>query len=60
MEKRVNKKDLKEKDGKLELPSCCICLDEIALGEKTVLLPCGHMFHSDCIITWLKKNNIKI
>ena len=47
----------KEKDGKVELPNCCICLDEIALGEKTVLLPCGHMFHSDCIITWLKKNN---
>ena len=47
----------KEKDGKLELPSCCICLDEIVIGAKTVLLPCGHMFHSDCIITWLKKNN---
>ena len=47
----------KEKDGKLELPSCCICLDEINIGAKTVLLPCGHMFHSDCIITWLKKNN---
>ena len=47
----------KEKDGKYELPNCCICLDEIALGEKTILLPCGHMFHSDCIVTWLKKNN---
>ena len=47
----------KEKDGKLELPSCCICLDEINIGANTVLLPCGHMFHSDCIITWLKKNN---
>ena len=47
----------KEKDGKLELPNCCICLDEINIGAKTILLPCGHMFHSDCIITWLKKNN---
>ena len=47
----------KEKDGKVEVPNCCICLDEISMGEKTVLLPCGHMFHSDCIITWLKKNN---
>lgn len=47
----------KEKDGKLELPNCCICIDNIELGVKTILLPCGHMFHSDCILTWLKKNN---
>ena len=47
----------KEKEEKYELPNCCICLDEISLGAKTILLPCGHMFHSDCIITWLKKNN---
>ena len=47
----------KEGEGKLELPNCCICIEEIAIGQKTILLPCGHMFHNDCIITWLKKNN---
>ena len=30
-------------------------LDEIALGEKTMILPYGYMFHSDFIIIWHKK-----
>ena len=30
---------------------------EIQKGENTVLLPCGHMFHWKCCLTWLKKNN---
>ena len=47
----------KEKGGNIEVPNCCICLDEIAMGEQTILLPCGHMFHNNCILTWLKKNN---
>ena len=46
-----------DKNGKYELPNCCICLSEINLGEKTVLLPCGHMFHWNCCLTWLQKNN---
>ena len=47
----------KDKDGKYELPNCCICLNEIQIGEKTMFLPCGHMFHCECSTTWLKKNN---
>ena len=47
----------KDKKGKYELPNCCICLNEICKGEKTVLLPCGHMFHWKCCLTWLKSNN---
>ena len=47
----------KGENGKFEKPNCCICLEEIELGKETVLLPCGHMFHSDCCLTWLKKSN---
>ena len=47
----------KDKKGKLELPQCCICLTDIAKGEETVLLPCGHMFHWPCCLTWLKSKN---
>ena len=47
----------KDKNGKIELPSCCICLNDIVKNEETVLLPCGHMFHWNCCLTWLKKNN---
>ena len=53
----TNKYCKKGKNGKYELPSCCICLSEIAKGQETVLLPCGHMFHWKCCLNWLKKNN---
>ena len=55
--KLSNKYCKKGKDGNYELPSCCICLSEIKKGKETTLLPCGHMFHSKCCISWLKKNN---
>ena len=47
----------KDKNGKIELPSCCICLNDVQKNEETVLLPCGHMFHWDCCLKWLKNNN---
>ena len=47
----------KDKKGKIELPSCCICLSDIEMKEETVLLPCGHMFHWNCCLSWLKGNN---
>lgn len=53
----TNKYCKKGKNGKIELPNCCICLSEIAKGRETVLLPCGHMFHWKCCLNWLKKNN---
>ena len=46
-----------KKEGKLELPNCCICQSEIELGKETVLLPCGHMYHWICCLEWLKTNN---
>ena len=47
----------KDKNGKIELPSCCICLNNIKKKEETVLLPCAHMFHWICCLSWLKTNN---
>jgi hypothetical protein len=47
----------KDKSGKLENPSCCICISDITTNQQTVLLPCGHMFHDSCVVEWLKKNN---
>ena len=55
--KLSNKYCKKGKDGNYELPSCCICLSEIKKGKETILLDCGHMFHSKCCVNWLKKNN---
>ena len=47
----------KDKKGKIELPKCVICLSEIEKNEETVLLPCGHMFHWNCCLSWLKTHN---
>ena len=47
----------KNSNGVLELPNCCICISEIKKKEKTVLLPCGHIYHWKCCSIWLKNNN---
>ena len=40
-----------------ETKTCNICKDAIKNGEKIMVLPCFHMFHSDCIKTNFKYNN---
>ena len=47
----------KKNNGKIEMPNCCVCQSEIQIGEQTVLLPCGHMYHWECCLHWLKTNN---
>ena len=53
----LEKRFCKKKNGKIELPNCCVCLEEIELGKQVVLLPCGHMYHTNCCLEWLKTNN---
>jgi E3 ubiquitin-protein ligase RNF115/126 len=47
----------KNNNGKLEFPNCAICISDIVKNEETILLPCGHMYHSKCIVEWLNQNN---
>ena len=37
--------------------NCCICMGDIILNQKAVLLPCGHILHWKCGMIWLKKKN---
>ncbi|CAM0950471.1 unnamed protein product [Alopecurus aequalis] len=38
--------------------SCVICMDPYEAGGDgcSVLPACGHMFHSGCVATWLRRN----
>ena len=33
--------------------SCSVCIENYALGEQSVTLPCSHRFHFECAKTWL-------
>jgi Ring finger domain len=35
---------------------CCICLGKYANNDELRELPCGHVFHKDCVDKWLKIN----
>jgi E3 ubiquitin-protein ligase RNF115/126 len=52
------KKKLDEKllgpEGKGE---CSVCMDDVAIGDEVVLLPCNHWFHETCAGAWLSEHN---
>ncbi|GMT28955.1 hypothetical protein PFISCL1PPCAC_20252, partial [Pristionchus fissidentatus] len=36
---------------------CFICMDQFTqVGDRVAEMTCGHIFHTDCIIPWLKRN----
>ncbi|XP_039750822.1 E3 ubiquitin-protein ligase RNF181 [Pararge aegeria] len=37
--------------------SCTICLLKFRYNEKAKELPCHHVFHKKCILTWLNQTN---
>jgi len=34
--------------------SCVVCLDEVKQGDELAQLPCGHIFHANCVGRWLR------
>uniref|UniRef100_A0A0D9X8P5 RING-type E3 ubiquitin transferase n=1 Tax=Leersia perrieri TaxID=77586 RepID=A0A0D9X8P5_9ORYZ len=37
--------------------ACAICKDDLPLASPARRLPCGHLYHSDCIVQWLEMRN---
>ena len=35
---------------------CVICLSDFEIGDQVSALPCAHVFHTECIISWLRKH----
>ncbi|KAJ1730532.1 hypothetical protein LPJ72_004428 [Coemansia sp. Benny D160-2] len=56
---RASKASVEKKEqGEEEPESCTICLCEYVVGEKVVnLVPCNHMFHSECAFRWLTQKS---
>ena len=42
------------KNNKFNETKCIICYSNFEHNNE-VSLPCGHAFHSDCILTWISK-----
>lgn len=36
---------------------CSVCKDEFEENQEINKLPCGHLFHIECVIPWLKQRN---
>lgn len=36
---------------------CGICCDPLVQGVLLTRLPCGHIHHANCVVSWLSKNN---
>ena len=36
---------------------CSVCMENYEVGQKRKYLPCGHVFHSNCIDTWLGQSS---
>jgi hypothetical protein len=40
-----------------EKKDCVICLTTYELNEKVIILPCTHMFHTDCLKSWFRNQD---
>lgn len=48
-----NKSKFRNDDNK-----CVVCQYDFKNGENVTKLSCGHLFHSDCVDTWLYNNKV--
>lgn len=56
MRKLQNVEDPTEEELQRE-GNCSICYDEMTNPESCKKLPCGHIFHEQCLARWLERNN---
>lgn len=49
---QVTADDLLEESNK----ECCVCLVEQEVGSTACKLPCGHLFHRACVVSWIEKH----
>jgi len=42
---------------KVDAHRCSVCFEDFELGTSALKLPCKHLYHKDCVTTWLKEHN---
>ena len=51
--KEIDKDEIVDKINNM----CSICLEEYIDDRKLNKLKCGHIYHKECIMKWIKNNN---
>jgi len=36
--------------------ACLVCMEDLVEGEPCAKLPCGHFFHRECVVGWLRRH----
>ena len=52
----MTEKYMKKNLNSFEAPFCSICLQNINIKQRCILLPCGHLYHFKCLKIRLGKN----
>lgn len=53
---RYGDPDVEAARGKFS-PTCVVCIADFEVEETVAQLPCGHVFHSECIGEWLARHH---
>ena len=53
----MKKKKAQSEDAQLETPTCAVCTEQMKLGQKGMFMPCGHIYHPDCLKPWFERSN---
>ena len=54
---KIEHKHCKRKGSELEPPCCTVCCENIDLDTKGMFMPCGHIYHPECLKPWLEQNH---
>ena len=55
---RLQRRAMSEEDISRLGQGCIICISGFVMGEIITTLPCSHIFHADCLTTWLMINGV--
>lgn len=48
---------INQKNAQQTQTECVVCKEDFEADDELMKMPCGHLFHPDCLLTWLKIHN---